>query len=143
MVNESWQNRNYIAIYQARPVVGNPNYLMEKAHVLSKEMDCSIIDLSSMKYTVEDFISIIKYAKCVLTTSYHATVFSVLMETPCYAIKLNDGFDVRYVDLLSELGLESELVDMDFVPKPLNINYDGVKERINMYRQSSVEYLSF
>jgi hypothetical protein len=56
---------------------------------------------------------------------------------------LNDGFDVRYVDLLSELGLESELVDMDFVPKPLNINYDGVKERINMYRQSSVEYLSF
>lgn len=142
MINDDWERWNYIAIYQARPVKGDLNYLKKKALSLAKEMHCDIIDLSSMKYSVEDFISIIKYAKCVLTTSYHATVFSLLMETPCYAVKLGDGFDVRYVDLLTDLGLESELVEKDFNPKPLNIDFTGIKERIKKYRQSSVEYLS-
>ena len=143
MINDAWNNQNYIAIYQARPVVGNQNYLMEKALELSKETNYKIIDLSSTKYTVEDFISIIKYAKYVMTTSYHATVFSLLMETPCYAIKLNDGLDVRYVDLLTDLSMESELFDKEFIPKPIEINFDGLKERIIKYRESSIEYLKF
>lgn len=142
MVNDDWRGKNYIAIYQARPIEGEPDYLIKKAWTLSRTLHCDIIDLSSMKYSVEDFISIIKYAKCILTTSYHATVFSLLMRTPCYAIKLGDGFDVRYVDLLTELGLESELVEKDFAPVPLNIDFNGIKERIQKYRQSSVEYLS-
>lgn len=142
MINDDWKGQNYIAIYQARPVEGDLNYLEKKALAFSTEMRCDVVDLSTMKYSVEDFISIIKYAKCVLTTSYHATVFSLLMETPCYAIKLGDGFDVRYVDFLTELGLESELVEKDFVPIPLKINFNGIKERIKEYRKSSVEYLS-
>ena len=86
-------------------------------------------------------MSIIKYAKCVLTTSYHATVFSVLMETPCYAVKLGDGFDVRYVDLLTDLDLETELVDKNFDPVPLSVDFSGLKEKICAYRKFSVEYL--
>jgi hypothetical protein len=143
MVNHSWKDRHFIAIYQARPVVGDADYLKKKALELSGQLGCDIIDLRSMEYTVEDFISIIKYARYVLTTSYHAVVFSILMETPCYAIKLNDGFDVRYVDLLTELGLEFELVDMDFIPVPIDVNFDGVKELIVKYRQSSIAYLNF
>ena len=65
------------------------------------------------------------------------------METPCYAIKLNDGLDVRYVDLLTELGMDAELVDMDFIPSPLSVNYSGLKDRIERYRQSSIKYLNF
>lgn len=141
MVNHSWKDKNFIAIYQARPVVGDADYLKHKALELSKQLGCEIIDLRSMQYSVEDFISIIKYAKYVLTTSYHAVVFSVLMETPCYAIKLNDGFDVRYVDLLTDLGLESELVNMEFNPTAVNISFEGVKERISKYKDSSVKFL--
>ena len=141
MVNHSWKDKNFIAIYQARPVVGDADYLKHKALELSKQLGCEVIDLRSMQYSVEDFISIIKYAKYVLTTSYHAVVFSVLMETPCYAIKLNDGFDVRYVDLLTDLGLESELVNMEFNPTAVNISFEGVKEHISKYQDSSVEFL--
>ena len=142
MVNHSWKDRNFIAIYQARPVVGDADYLKHKALELARQLDCEVIDLRSMQYSVEDFISIIKYAKYVLTTSYHAVVFSVLMETPCYAIKLNDGFDVRYVDLLTDLGLECELMDMTFTPSPTSINFEGVKERISKYKEASTKYLS-
>lgn len=143
MINDAWKSEEYIAIYQARPVVGNQNYLMEKASELSKHLNCKIVDLSTTQYTVEDFISIIKYAKYIMTTSYHATVFSLLMETPCYAIKLNDGLDVRYVDLLSDLGMESELFEKEFVPKPIKVNFDGLQERLVKYRESSKEYLTF
>jgi hypothetical protein len=64
------------------------------------------------------------------------------METPFYAIKLNDGLDVRYIDLLTELGLKSQIVDMDFIPKPCCVDFYGVKERIKEYSQFTVEYLT-
>ena len=141
MINKTWQDRNYIAIYQVRPVEGDSTFLEKKAVILSNRLQCEVLDLSSMHYSVEDFVSIIKYAKCVLTTSYHATVFSLLMETPCYAVKLGDGFDVRYVDLLTDLDLETELVDENFDPVPLSVDFSGLKEKICAYRKFSVEYL--
>lgn len=141
MINDAWKKQSYVAIYQARPVEGDSDYLKKKAQVLSEEMHCDVIDLSTMRYSVEDFVSIIKYAKCVITTSYHATVFSLLMKTPCYAVKLGDGFDVRYVDLLTELGLEAELVDKNFEPKPLSFDFEGIDERIIKYKKLSIEYL--
>lgn len=143
MVNaEKWSKRNYIVTYQARPVAGNPNYLRDKASIMVlQEQNTEIIDLSSMTYSVEDFISAIKYAKFVFTTSFHAVVFSLLMETPCYAVRLNDGLDVRYVDLLNNVGLEKELVDIDFVPNSLDIDFAVVKKKLVAYRIQSRSFI--
>lgn len=143
MVNsEKWSKRNYIVTYQARAVAGNPTYLHDKASIIAlQEQETEIIDLSSKTYSVEDFISIIKYAKCVFTTSFHAVVFSLLMETPCYAVCLHDGLDIRYVDLLKKVGLEKELVDIDFVPKPLDIDFTVVKKKLAVYRELSQNFL--
>lgn len=141
MINDEWKQRNYIVIYQARSVSGNPDYLKEKAAVLARQIQCEIVELNTMVYSVIDFISAIKYAKYVLTTSFHATVFALLMETPCYAIKLEDGLDIRYVDLLSKVGLEQELVDKEFVPVPFSVDFDKARERLKAYRQESITFL--
>lgn len=141
MVNDEWKQRNHIVIYQARSVSGNPNYLKEKAKVLAWQLQCEIVELNTKTYSVTDFVSAIKYAKYVLTTSFHAVVFSLLMETPCYAIRLGDGLDVRYVDLLSKVGLEQELVGKDFVPVPFAIDFGMAKERLKAYRQESIAFL--
>lgn len=90
---------------------------------------------------MEDFISAIKYAKFVFTTSFHAVVFSLLMETPCFAVRLNDGLDVRYVDLLMNVGLEKELVNLDFVPKSLDIDFAVVKNKLAAYKKRSQYFL--
>lgn len=145
MINaEKWSNRNYIVIYQARPVSGNPTYLYDKASMMaSHENGTEIVDLSSMTYSIEDFISAIKYAKCVFSTSFHAVVFSLLMETPCYAVRLGDGFDVRYVDLLMNVGLEKEIVNIDFVPESLDIDFKIAKENLVVYREQSQRFLAY
>lgn len=145
MINaEKWDKRNYIVIYQARPVAGNPNYLYDKASIMAlREDGTEIIDLSSMTYSIEDFISAIKYAKCVFSTSFHAVVFSLLMETPCYAVRLGDGFDVRYVDLLNKIGLEKEIVDIDFIPDSLDVDFKIAKEKLLIYKEESQNFLEF
>lgn len=141
MVNDVWSKKTYIAVYQVRYLSGKEKVINEKAKLLAEKMDCEIIDLSYKTYSVEDFISIIKYAKCVITSSFHAVVFSLIMKTPCYAVKLNDGLDVRYVDLLTKVGLEQELVDIDFEPHKLDIDFNGIEEKIDLYRKESVEFL--
>lgn len=141
MLNETWGKQNFIAIYQARPVNGEPGYLKHKANIYANENNCDIVDLSGMTYSVEDFISIIKYAKCVITTSFHATVFSLIMETPCYAVRLNDGLDVRYVNLLTKIGLDAEIVEKDFMPVPLVVDFTSAKKRLAVYIQESLNYL--
>lgn len=109
----------------------------------SHENGTEIVDLSSMTYSIEDFISAIKYAKCVFSTSFHAVVFSLLMETPCYAVRLGDGFDVRYVDLLMNVGLEKEIVNIDFVPESLDIDFKIAKENLVVYREQSQRFLAY
>lgn len=141
MLNKNWQSADYIAIYQARPVSREPNYLRNKAEILAGQCNCKVVDLSDMGYPVEDFISAIKYAKYVLTTSFHATVFALLMETPCYAIKLGDGLDVRYVDLLTKLGLEQELVDKNFMPVPFSVDFGKANNRLKEYKRESEKFL--
>ncbi|WP_303187721.1 polysaccharide pyruvyl transferase family protein [Phocaeicola coprocola] len=143
MINaDKWNKRNYIVIYQARSVAGNPTYLYDKASIVAlEEDDIEIIDLSSMTYSVDDFISAIKYAKYVFTTSFHAVVFSMLMETPCYAVCLGDGLDVRYVDFLKNVGLEKEIVDIDFIPTSLDVDFTIVKKKLEIYRKRSQNFL--
>lgn len=142
LINDDWKDRNYIAIYQARNVIGNPTYLKDKAQNFANRLKCEVIDLTPMTYSVEDFVSIIKYARYVLTTSFHATVFSLIMETPCYAIKLNDGFDGRYIDLLKSLGIENEIVDKDFDTIEIEeIDFVFAKQNLNKLKQASINFL--
>lgn len=138
-----WKGKKYIAVYQARGVYGDENFLIKKANTLCEQIEGKVIDMSNMTYSVEDFLSIIKYAQYIITTSFHATVFSVIFETPCFAVRLDDGYDCRYVDLLHSLGTEGEkeIVKKDFVPKPFNIDFKKMKNNLNTLRINSYEFL--
>lgn len=142
VLNDKWKSKKYIAIYQVR-CGSDRNMLVNKAKILAAKIgkDCEIINLSSMEYSVVDFVSIIKYAQYVLTTSFHATVFSLILETPFYSIKLNDGCDGRYSNLLDSLGLDEYCVDADFKPELLTYNFDEIHKSIDILKSSSYEFL--
>lgn len=87
-------------------------------------MQCKVISLYPMKYSLSDFVSLFKYASGVITSSFHATVFSLIFEKPLMSIVLDDGFDNRYVSLLEKVHASNALVGKDM--------NDGVFHRCSM-----------
>ncbi len=141
VLNSKWSKRRYVLIYQVRKIDEYSSLLHEKAKIIAKELNCEVIDLSSAKYSPEDFVSLFKYAQYVITTSFHGTAFSLIFERPMYCIRLNDGYDSRYVDLLTVIEADEMLVDVTFKPMVKNIDYSLINSNISMLRQSSILYL--
>lgn len=144
LVNDNWKKQKYVAIYQVRGISKYKKILYEKARKIASAIsnDCKIIDLSDMSYNVTDFVSIIKFARFVVTTSFHATVFSIIFKKPFYAIKLNDGRDNRYVDLCTALGLSNQCIETNEKSINLTVDYSHVDERLQMLNRKSKIFLN-
>lgn len=140
VINKKWEKENYIVLYQVR-YPKNKEILYNKAKALSQKLNCKIIDLSTYKYSPEDFVSIIKYSRCVITSSFHAVIFSLIFERPLFAVKLNDGHDDRYVNILEDLGATDLLYDLDFLPEMKEFKYESIAHRIEKLRSESINYL--
>ena len=59
-----------------------------------------------------EFLDLINNAELVLSSSFHGTVFSILLQKPFYAI--NGMKDLRISTLLKTMELESRSIDSNF-----------------------------
>ena len=141
LVSNKTENKRYVLIYQARGYKKTPDLLRLKAKCLAKKEDLEIVDLSSKKYSPKEFIDFFRYASCVITTSFHGVVFSVIFNRPLYAIALRDGHDDRYTNLLKSLGAESLIVTPEFVPQRIPEIPEGINDRLSALREESVSFL--
>ena len=91
-----------------------------------------------------EFISLIKYAKCVVTGSYHALMFSLLMHSNFY-IYMDDASaeNSRLLSTLAMFGLEKQLYyETSSLPKVLpQIDYSAVVPILNAKRKESMALL--
>ncbi len=133
---------NNIVVYQVRFLPGKEQELMQKAKILSKHINCKIVDLSSGEYNVNEWLSYIKGARCVITSSFHATVFALVFNKPLYSFKLNDGHDERYVDLLESIELHNCICDLNYTPTCLP-KYDKtfISSKLTTLRKPSLFFL--
>lgn len=139
LINNKWHNKKYIVTYNLR---GYRNEINNEAQKIALEYGYEIIDLSFSKNKVTDFISIIKHSRIVITSSFHATVFAIIFHKPLYAIKLNDGHDDRYVNLLQTLKMNDCLCNIHYAEKPYpSINWSEVESILAYNRKESQEYL--
>lgn len=126
----------YVLIYT---VLGHSKVTL-LAKKIAKELNCSIIDLASNisakrkintieTASPEEFIGYIANAQCVITTSFHATVFSILYRKPFYSLNLtNTG---RTAALLKDLELENRLVDLSgYMPDFSECCYDSLDNKL-------------
>lgn len=138
IINPQWSKRKYAVVYEVR----KKGSIEKKAEEYARKHDLELVNLSRSGYGIEDFVSAIKYAQCVITTSFHATVFSVIFRTPLCSIKLHDGGDERYVSLLNKLNLKQHIFaiedEINTIPE---INEEGLAALLNSYRQDSVNFL--
>lgn len=131
-----------VVIYEVRYQKGNEKSLRQKAHRLAFELGVKTVDLSQAAYGVEEWLACIRSARCVVTSSFHATVFALLFKRPLLAFRLHDGGDARYVDLLSSLGLSTCIHDLDYVPTGVpETDYTDLESRLRDLRRSSLDYL--
>lgn len=92
------------------------------------------------------FLYLIKNAKCVITSSFHAVVFSTIFHTEfyCYDVpNFKRGEDIRLVDLLEKIGLEERLLDSNSGKCEIRtkIDYQKIEKKINELKTESEEFL--
>lgn len=91
-----------------------------------------------------EFLSLIRHAKCVVTGSYHALMFSLLLHTDFY-IYLDDANaeNSRLISSLSMFGLEKQLYyETSSLPKSLpHVDFDAVDTIVKEKREESLKLL--
>lgn len=142
MTDDEFKNQRYVLMYQIRRPKDDPDLLNRKAKQLAKRMSCKVIDMTNtITYSPSQFVSLFKYARCVITSSFHATVFALIFERPLYSVLLHDGSDDRYERLLRTLNAEKLLAETDFDPQPFEFDYTKVSENLKKLRWDSLQYL--
>ena len=142
LLNKRWRQKEYIALYQVRSYLNSAEIVKQKTSNLARTLGVEIVDLSVYKYSPADFVSIIKYSKCVVTSSFHGTAFSLIFGKPLWVFKLCDGHDERCVSLLQTVGAANCVVglddNLDLIP---SMNYEVISSNIAALRDNSLSYL--
>ena len=91
---------------------------------------------------VEEFLSLTKYAECVVTNSLHGTIFAVQYSKPLCVFS-REQCDTKIKELLALFGLTDHMLVSGAEDKGnLNdINYEVVHSRIAEARKKSLEFL--
>lgn len=142
--HNNYKNDDYLLVYEVEKNT-NTNSVVKliasKLGLKIKVIDSKFNKKSNDIVSPQDFISLFKNAKFVVTTSFHGTVFSIINEVPFYTIKFNNGIDVRSSSLLSSLGLENRHINSTEDVNDINIEYKPVSSKLNEMRYESEKYL--
>ncbi len=140
---------DYNLTYQAREC----DDVFRVARELSKQMNGAKIipvdffdnvkknQLETMVVGPKGFISLVKNARCVVTTSFHGTAFSIINKTPFYTLRLDDGADDRVENLLHYLKLDGRLIAKDSHPELEPVDFQKSHSILDELREQSLKYL--
>lgn len=85
-----------------------------------------------------EFLNLVKYSKYVFCGSFHAVVFSILLNKPFFAYKgMNDS---RIAPLLKTTGLE-RCTEIQEGQLPISYNYEETIEKLELPIKQSIQYL--
>ena len=91
--------------------------------------------------TIEDWFAEFRDADYVVTDSFHGMEFSIIFNKP-FAIVMNpSGGNVRYISLLSQLGLMERIVKDGTLPSDSAIDWQKINMQLDSLRKTSLEFL--
>lgn len=141
--------RKYVLVYQVRV----DKETLRIAHHIAGQLDAEVVSISSFPtwrrskslYQTESpqaFVNWMRWASCVVTTSFHGTAFSIILNRPFYSIALGCG-DTRAASLLKQVGLEERMIGKTASPTFQEIDYVGrkVNDRLDACRNEAMEFL--
>ena len=132
-------------------LVQEPTNLLNEAIKFAKENNYKIYSLNKLKTkekyhdvsdaSLEDFLYLIKNAKCVFTTSFHGLSLSINMNTNLYYELSHKPINnnARLIDLCSSLGLSNREVGETINNE--DIDWNDVNHKLDLLRNESIKYL--
>ena len=133
---------------------GNPNAL-NFANNISGQLGTKVIRIGAVQnpfhhyhckiraeLSPAEFLGYIKYAECIVTNSFHATSFSLIMQKNFYVLLRKNNND-RVNTILRVAGLEDRLVDARDNVTLKKISYNEVKNRLDNYADRSLCYIKW
>lgn len=155
---EPEEAKDYVLVYY----VNSKDVLLEHAQRIAKEQNLKIIVLtsaSSYNYLMgcdipetidyrgaaapDELVGLVRYAKYVLTDSFHGTVFSLIFQRRFMTLIQNQwGRNLRALALLETLGLSGRKLDDS--PEKIDeaIDWERVEDILSTQREAAVEYLA-
>jgi len=141
--------KKYVLVYQV--TIDKQTRII--ADYVAKQINATIVEipawvtfqyLSNNQLTTspEQFLGWIKYADCIITSSFHGTAFSILFNKPFYTVNLNDGSENRPKNLLEDLGLTKRLINKNSFPEYESIDFQDANKKLDILRQYSINYLN-
>ena len=88
-----------------------------------------------------EFLGYLYYAKCVVTDSFHATSFSIILHKDFYTTQKISNNE-RAKTILNVAGLSDRFVNSNDNIEFTNIDYTYVDERLEKYRKSSMSFIN-
>lgn len=150
IIAEPQTQDKYLLLYSRRY-----NKKMEQyAEQLAKQKGVKIVEISIratnaerghiMRYDagVEEFLSLVKHAECVVTNSFHGVIFAVQMRRPFYCFSREQG-DTKIGEVLDLFGLNNRMMVHGTENVPADIDYDDVHHRIDEARKPAEDYLRY
>lgn len=119
---------------------------------LKQELHCGIVEITGKVYPLKmgkryiqtadaiEFISLIKNADFVVTTSFHGTAFSIIFEKQFYALGMGNNSG-RVKSLLEILGIENRLLKDSSNLDNSYLDYSSIRERLQLAISDSKKYL--
>lgn len=150
LIAEPQMEEKYILLYSRRY---NKN-MEQYAEKLAKEKGVKLVEISIrainaekghiMRYDagVEEFLSLVKHAECVITNSFHGVIFAVQLRTPFYCFSREQG-DTKIGEILNLFGLKNHIMVDGTEAVPDKIDFDDVHSRIAEARKESEDYLKY
>ncbi len=115
--------------YNVKIINGSP-------HRVKLNCECS----SVREYAPDKFLSYIKNAECVVTNSFHASVFSIIYQKDFITVA-HSTRGLRMHELLGKLGLNCRLWNSNEFNLDKTIEWKDVAENIIKYRTQSTQFL--
>jgi hypothetical protein len=152
-------NNDYIFAYVLDYAINCTPYIYELIKHMKKVMNCSVIYLDQKEKLPEElsgiverpyavtpitFVSLLKNAKLVITSSFHGTSFAANFGVPLYSIVSNDtSKDSRQLSLLAELEISNRAIPINTPFDKIENSWDSEKLQSNLVklRKLSNSYL--
>lgn len=148
--NERLEKEKYIFVYIIAPTPSLLNF----ARKFGKEKKAKVICFHNgyqrysgvknlNKVSPIDFLNYIKYAECVVTSSFHGFCFSVNFHKEFfYELDINKkNNNSRLITLAKKLGLENREIVNGAAKNNDKIDYNIIEEKLNNQRQQSMNFI--